>query len=292
MRCPKPVKIKSTGGTSVLVRCGKCMSCRIDHSREWTARILLESRLHDYNTFVTLTYDEEHLPPGGTLIKRELSGFVKRLRKRFPPRSVRYFGVGEYGDESGRPHYHIALFGVSVLSEQAVVDSWKDKQGNPLGFVKLDELNEGTAGYISQYVCKKWTNGDDLYVAERLKGRAPEFAIMSLRPGIGAGAAPIVARAIEGRDTDIPAKIRVDGKMRPLGRYIRRKIMEEFPNAEALKKYEKEVWLRSVYEENIVETEAAKAEGKTPELYRWEKKRQQFLNKIGRHKLHKKARRL
>lgn len=276
MRCAKPFKKKG-----VEFGCGQCKCCRIDRARLWTSRILLESRLHDHNVFVTLTYSPDSLPPGGTLVKRHLQLFLKLLRKKMAPRKIRFFAVGEYGDESGRPHYHACLFGVSRFDEPDLRESW------PHGFVHVDDLTEGTAGYVSQYVVKKWTNGDDLYVSDRLRGRAPEFATMSLRPGVGAGAAEIVAKAIERREVDIPSRLRMDGQMRPLGRYIKRKITEHFAHADKIQAYEKQVWLRSVSEEKVKEIEAAKAEGKTPELYRWEKRRQRFLNAVGKHRIHK-----
>lgn len=285
MKCAKPFK-----KNGIEFGCGQCMPCRIDRSRLWTSRILLESRLHDHNCFVTLTYDDAHLPPGGTLNKRHCQLFLKRLRKKYPAKGVRFFAVGEYGDTSQRPHYHLCLFGVSLFDEHLVQNAWRDRKGAPIGFVKVDELNAGTAGYVSQYVCKKWTNGNDLHTQEKLRGRAPEFATMSLRPGIGAPAARVIARAIENRELDIPSTLRVDGTIRPLGRYVKRKIRELFPNASQIEKYEREVWLLEVHEEKMREMQEAEAAGKTYEQYRFEKRRQTFLNTVARHKAFKQKR--
>ena len=91
--------------------CGQCIPCRIGKRRLWTHRILLESFTHDYNSFVTLTYDESHLPEDGGLNHGHVQKFLKLLRKKVAPAKVRYFVVGEYGEKSGRPHYHLALFG-------------------------------------------------------------------------------------------------------------------------------------------------------------------------------------
>lgn len=287
MTCTKPFK-----KNGVTFGCGQCMPCRINRSRLWTARILLEQRLHDHSCFVTLTYDDAHLPPGGTLVRRHTQLFLKRLRKRLRPRRIRYFGVGEYGDDSQRPHYHICLFGVHMLEDDAVRKAWISETGEPLGFIKMDELNSGTAGYVAQYVCKKWTNDKDLYVKGHLAGRYKEFSFMSLKPGIAAEAAPIIADAIQGKAVDIPTQLRVDGVMRPLGRYVKSKIVKEFPNAEEISRYEKEVWLHSVYEELVQEKEEAAKAGKTLEEFRWEKRRQKFLNLVGKHKIHKQKRSL
>lgn len=281
MKCTKPFAKKG-----IRFGCGQCMPCRIDRARLWTARIILESRLHDDNCFVTLTYDPEHYPPDGSLRKREVQLFLKKLRRRYPARTIRFFAVGEYGDDTQRAHYHLCLFGIPMADEDTISECW-DK-----GFIKVDELNAATAGYVSQYVIKKWTNPDDLHVRRLLKGRAPEFATMSLKPGIGAGAAKIVAGAIAGKSVDIPTRLRVDGVLRPFGRYIKKAIIKEFPNAEALEKYEKETWLLSVHEELKADIADAKAAGKTLEDWRKEKKKQRFLNLVGRQKLFKSKRTL
>lgn len=264
------------------------MACRINKSREWKHRILIEARLHDHSCFVTLTYGPEELPEGGTLVRRHVCLFLKNLRKLYPPRSIRYFGVGEYGDESGRPHYHVCLFGVSIADEPNVRRAWFDfEKGKPRGFIKVDELNSGTAGYVSQYVVKKWTNGKDSYVAERLRGRVPEFSFMSLRPGIGYGAAELIAHAVDCEHLQVPKALRMDGKHVPLGRYIRNKVRGFSPNEEAIKKFEQEVWLQGVQEEDKLHREEAKKRNMSIENYRKELRTQRFLNTVSKHKLRK-----
>lgn len=287
VRCKKPFHHKK----GLQFGCGQCTACRIDRARGWTARILLEARLHNHNAFATLTYNKEHLPPGGTLVRRDTQLFLKRLRKLYPSKTVRYFGVGEYGDESGRPHYHLCLFGVSLFDLEIVAKAWTcPKCKKPIGFVQLDELNEGTAGYVAQYVVKKWTNPHDRFVKPLLAGRYQEFAFMSLRPGIGGDAAPIIAQAIRDKDDQIPSTFRMGGTLRPLGRYVKSRVIKEFPNARDIQEFEKQVWLSKVHEENLQERQEAKEAGKTVELYRWEKRRQRFLNLVNKHKAYKSKR--
>lgn len=130
----------------------------------------------------TLTYAPEHEPPDGSLSPRHMQLWLKRLRRLLPPtRPIRFFGCGEYGDETFRPHYHVALYGVAPLETELVQSSWG------MGHVHLMELNAETAQYLCGYVVKKMTSPDD----PRLQGKHPEFTRMSLRPhGIGAGAVP------------------------------------------------------------------------------------------------------
>lgn len=117
--------------------CGRCVGCRSVRSREWAIRCDHEASLHDRNCFVTLTFDDYHLPSNQSLDKSVIPAFMKRLRKKFVPKcpipkvpkddphyadvrkrrkewlfkhGIRAYYCGEYGDKHGRPHYHILLF--------------------------------------------------------------------------------------------------------------------------------------------------------------------------------------
>ncbi|AZL82995.1 replication initiator protein [Apis mellifera associated microvirus 43] len=218
--------------------CGQCMSCRLNKKRLWMHRIMLESRLHEHNTFVTLTYSDDHLPEGGSLAPRHTQIWLKKLRKHLESTAfnkVRYYLVGEYGDKSQRPHYHVALFGYpscargrsSYTSRRTSCcqhcDLIRDTWG--YGQVYLGDLTTDSAQYIAGYVTKKMTAKDD----PRLNGRHPEFARMSLRPGIGADAVHDIASALltfglDLTEADVPVSLRHGKKILPLGRYLRKKL--------------------------------------------------------------------
>ena len=109
MICIKPLTLEGRGE----VGCGQCRNCRINRRREWVGRMILEAKEHLFSSFVTLTYDDEHMPKDGSLCKKHLQQFIRRLRKALYPRKIRYYAVGEYGDKSWRPHYHLIVFGLS-----------------------------------------------------------------------------------------------------------------------------------------------------------------------------------
>lgn len=193
---------------------------------------MLEAVQYSENAFVTLTYDDEHMPEGGTLVPRDLQLFLKRLRKKLAPHKIRYFAVGEYGEQTFRPHYHLALFGfgtcvhgVSRYSRSRQnccvrCDLVRDTWG--LGLISLGTLEDASAAYIARYVAKKMTCPHD----DRLQGRYPEFARMSLRPGIGGDAMHEVASvlmefALDDTLVDVPNCLRHGAKLLPLGRYLR-----------------------------------------------------------------------
>lgn len=217
--------------------CYVCLSCRINRRRLWTARMMLEAAGHEYSSFVTLTYDEDHIPEDGCVSPRELGLFFKRLRRLLEPQKVRFFAVGEYGDYTERPHYHLALFGLMPADHVAPAVQLKTRvrcrcvicRAWTLGVVDVGFLNVHSAGYIAGYVLKYMTKKDD----DRLRGRHPEFTRMSLRPGIGVKGAEEIARFVtseEGsrfitRGEGVPSVIRFNGRRYSVGRYLRNRIL-------------------------------------------------------------------
>lgn len=220
MLCARPFRrSKSEFG------CGQCLPCRVNKRREWTTRILLESYCHQDNAFVTLTYKD---PAPENVMVSEVQKFMRKLWRSTP---VRFFAVGEYGDKHGRAHYHLALFGFPLTRVDLLEEAWTNDQGESKGFVHVGELNAHTAAYIGGYISKKWTRRTD-FNEDKLDGRAPEFARMSLKPGIGAGFADATAAkfvsesgsvALAALD-DVPSTVRVEGKLMPIGRYLRQRM--------------------------------------------------------------------
>lgn len=211
MACYKPIAAYRDAGGSIGFKhtkdcydiqlpCGQCIGCRLEKSRQWAVRILHEAQMHSENSFVTLTYDERHLPAGGTLVRWHFTDFMKRLRSRIAPLRVRYFHCGEYGEEFSRPHYHAIIFGFSfpdrvfhkeVHGERLYKSAFlADVWGH--GFCSVGDVSFRSAGYVARY-CMKKVNGDAAYdhywFSDEVTGEVhrvePEYATMSRRPGIG-----------------------------------------------------------------------------------------------------------
>lgn len=108
------------------IACGRCIGCRLEYSRNWAIRCMHESSLYDDNCFITLTYDDDHLPENGDLLYSDFQNFMKRLRKRYSPRIIRFYMCAEYGspppddlwNNLGRPHYHALLFNLDFPDKQ------------------------------------------------------------------------------------------------------------------------------------------------------------------------------
>lgn len=194
---------------------------------------MLESQCHEHSFFSTFTYEE--VPNGGTLVKSHICSTFHRLRKLASGRSkaVRFFAVGEYGDQLARPHYHAAIFGLSAQESDLITRAWhglRDTEyGARPGFCSHGSLTPDSASYIAGYVTKKLTNPNDPVVVARLAGKAPEFAVMSRRPGIGMLQLEAFIEALNTstgaryfhRFKDVPVAFRISGAMLPIGRVMR-----------------------------------------------------------------------
>ena len=177
----------------VEVACGSCRGCRADHAKQWQLRCIHEASLHERNSFLTLTYNDENLPVGGTLRHSDFQKFMKRLRKYIAPQRVSYYMVGEYGGRIGRPHYHCLLFGYDFDDKKIAQrkKSYTVYRSDTLGkiwtngFNTVGEVNAKTAGYCTKYMVDKYTNKDPEEVKKYYGGRMPPYAKMSTRPPIG-----------------------------------------------------------------------------------------------------------
>lgn len=222
------------------------MACRANRQRLWTHRLMLEAMTHEHNCFLTLTYAEDKCPD--EVRPDHLRDFLKRLRRRIYPARIRFYGVAEYGTRSGRPHYHLALFGYPACALSGASFGSSRLLGGcacppcsvvrevwGFGYVFLGRLEKKSAQYIARYVLKKMTRRDDA----RLNGRHPEFARMSLRPGIGAPAMEAVSRSlrevlVHRKLSDVPLTLRVGRVEYPLGRYLRRLLRSTVFSADAV----------------------------------------------------------
>lgn len=195
-----PVYFKNPGGTHrgvtlLELPCGQCILCRLEHARQWAVRITHEATLHEENSFVTLTYDDNHLPPYNSLQYSDLQSFWKKLRREVG--HLRYYAVGEYGDETLRPHYHACIFGHAFTEKRTILRQtptllWTNptlQKAWGMGHVSVGALNFVTAQYTAAYVTKKLNNKrqyvrTDEETGELIPLQQPK-AFMSLKPAIG-----------------------------------------------------------------------------------------------------------
>lgn len=190
----------------LMLPCGQCTGCRLDHANMWSLRIMHEATEHAQNSFITLTYSDDFVPDGGSLVVGDFQRFMKRLRRSLDKR-IKFFHCGEYGDQYGRPHFHAAIFGHDfegktlwkrnakgdpLYTSEELSDLWSHPpSGLPYGHCLVGALTRQSASYVARYTLKKVT-GDaawDRYSTISDDGtvmmRSPEYTTMS--NGIGEG---------------------------------------------------------------------------------------------------------
>lgn len=194
----------------IQIPCGQCIECRLQRSRQWANRCMLELQYHKSSYFVTLTYDNDHLPTNevinedtgevnynATLVKKDFQDFMKRLRRAYEyqgnKNKLRFFACGEYGSETKRPHFHVIIFGLELPREDLhlykrnfngdllfnsdlISKCWKQ------GFSVVGDVTWESCAYVARYIMKKHLGKEsDFY--DRY-GIEPEFTLMSRKPGI------------------------------------------------------------------------------------------------------------
>lgn len=183
--------------------CKQCIGCRLEKSREWAIRLMHEYRFHTHTSFITLTYDEQHLPHGGSLNFKHFQDFMKRLRKQYNETKIRFYHAGEYGERRGRPHYHAIIFGhdfedripLSTQVNDRGDETWQSQHLAdlwPHGAARVGRVTFESCAYVARYITKKVNGANASQHYQNIDQRTgevhrlkPEYATMSRRPGIG-----------------------------------------------------------------------------------------------------------
>lgn len=215
------------------VPCRQCKACRIASKLRVVLRAELERRCHADACCATLTYSDEFLG-NGQVRKAEWKKVKERLycmvRKDLGVK-LRFFGIGEYGEHFGRPHWHVVAFGLPLALGQAYWEkAWTDPvTGKLMGNVQVGEAGYEALRYIAGYCVKKLTRPDDPW----LDGRAPEFVIRPNRPGLGLGFVDDLAQSILSnpaaldevkRVGDVPAEMRLGRGRQALDKLFKQKL--------------------------------------------------------------------
>lgn len=151
-----------------MLPCGKCLVCLQSKRNDWAFRLQNEHKASKSAHFVTLTYDRKHLPENGSLVKRDLQLYMKKLRFNDPQSRIRYYAVGEYGTKTERPHYHVILFN---SDEENIRKSWSN------GLVHVGAVTMASVAYVLKYIVQP---------KDHPPYRERPFALMSRGYGLGA----------------------------------------------------------------------------------------------------------
>ena len=148
---------KKTSEGSVWLPCGKCLRCRKQQQSEVMGRIMAEAVSHKSSAVFTLTFNELEYEKQNVQnwTKKDVLKANKALRHRikyhWPEWSGRYHVAWELGEQNGRLHVHITLFGIPIMypkQQVAYPEWWKS------GRVVVDQVTPKSASYVSDYVSK------------------------------------------------------------------------------------------------------------------------------------------
>lgn len=208
MICGHKILLKS----GIEVPCGKCPACLANRRQEWIFRLKEEMKSAVFGLFVTLTYDNDHLPKDLSVNVSDIQHFHKRLRKNFTAGDMRFFLTSEYGDHTARPHYHGLYFFKTKYEQDYIYDiftkSWKN------GFCKFGEIELASIVYCTKY-CLKLTPVPP--------GRKKPFQLMSkMNGGLGSGYLDLMSDWH--LETENFNYVSADGKQCRMPRYYRDRI--------------------------------------------------------------------
>lgn len=182
MRCIRPLKAgfdrdgditysskkRDPALVSFEFECRKCLPCRLNIAREKAVRCYHESKMHEENIFLTLTYNEESLE-SPRLIYQHFQKFMKDLRYR-EDKKIPFMVTGEYGDKNKRPHWHALLFNYSPLDSKYKYSTDRDERVYSSeflenlwgrGIAEHGSVTLDSAGYVARYAAKKLVHGND-----------------------------------------------------------------------------------------------------------------------------------
>lgn len=223
MQCLSPISIVDPKGTHVSQRitvpCGKCYACLSRRRDSWSFRIGQELKVSSAAHFITLTYDDDHLPRSDgdipIVLRSDVQLFMKRLRKSISPYKIRYFLVAEYGTLTYRPHYHLILFNFPVDCDlnQYLVSSWQK------GHCHVGSVTGQSIHYVTKY-CLEVTD-----LPSELQLYRP-FMLCSTKPAIGSNY--LTDNMKLWQKEGLKSYVVKDGFKQPMPRYYKEKVFDKF----------------------------------------------------------------
>jgi hypothetical protein len=114
----------------------------------------LSANFDDGDLFVTLTYDDDHLPPNRDMAVRKVRSYLSKLRKRRKEKGqpLKYIYVTEGNYPGGRLHHHLVLNGTGDDAED-LRDLWI--YGDSVKFATLKFTATDTYEDLASYLTKE-----------------------------------------------------------------------------------------------------------------------------------------
>lgn len=244
MACDSPF-YRVWKGEQIPLPCGRCGPCKKRRVDSWVFRLMQEDKVSATSRFITLTYDNDHVPisengwltltKGHDLVPKDdgtfrkvdrccFTKYIKRLRKLCHGVSVKYYACGEYGSDNRRPHWHAIVF--NVPDDEMFFTAWS-LDGKPFGKVHVGQVSGDSVAYVMKYIDKP--GGVPLFPNWKpfvgRDDRIPEFALMS--KGLGESYITPAIKRYHQADLSRMYMVRDGGFKIAMPRYYRERIYTE-----------------------------------------------------------------
>lgn len=225
--CVAPIQLKKTKASQSIkdtyfmqqVPCGNCVECMKRRVNGWFVRLMSEYNDSTSAYFVTLTYNEESIPfsENGlmTLDYKHFQNFIKRYRTKSGDKNIKYYLVGEYGENYHRPHYHAIIYNVTDIN--LLIQDWEEQHGHThVGTVKPQSVY-----YTLKYAMKRIHKIGKKDIDD---DRLPEKALISKKLGLNY----LTPEMVKFFKNDVTRPVTLLGNQKlPLPRYYRDKVFTE-----------------------------------------------------------------
>lgn len=183
------------------IPCGTCEVCKANQARLKGERAMAEASMHVKNEVINLTYNNENMPRNKagkpTLKYKDVQDFKKRLLKywkqHYGAEGIKFLCASEYGENYGRPHYHMIMFNFETYDKYDWGESkkgskqWRSPAIEKLwgkGHVTIGEVTPETIQYVANYCLKKF-KGKQAKGYYEIMDIEPENVRGSNRNGLG-----------------------------------------------------------------------------------------------------------
>lgn len=147
----KPFEYRSFPDYYLEVPCRLCINCIKNYQSEWRVRLLAEwnyspPEVKERTYFLTFTINSDWISFCQEFPEKAVKWFRDEYRRLFKC-SCRYWMITEFGETTGRFHFHAILFGCKASKEQ-LESIWK------FGFIKRKPCTTRRISYITKYITK------------------------------------------------------------------------------------------------------------------------------------------
>ncbi len=126
---------------------------------------LVHTNFKENDYFVTLTYDNEHIPEDIDAAKKDIQNFFRRAKRLYSKSDIemKYIWLVEHGKKSGKIHFHV--FMTSGVDRTILEGIWKNGYCNTRALKFKEDGIAGLVYYVTKdesLLYKRWAGSRNL----------------------------------------------------------------------------------------------------------------------------------